>query len=129
MESPASHIISFLAKEISFINHSRKDNLAQPRPYPPVNGKSLESSALGIHLLLEIQLAAAGINIDRVELDPRAPVAHDELVAEVEEEHDGRSKVVLEEGFGVGRCSDGLEILLAGLPPMRMGKKLTQSET
>ena len=75
--------------------------------------KGLEGSALGVHLFLEIQLAASSIDVEGVELDPQAPVAHNELVAEVEEEHDGRSKVILEEGFGVGRCSYRLEILLA----------------
>jgi len=74
-----------------------------------VKGKGLEGSALGVQLILEIQLAASSIDVDGVELDIQAPVAHNELVAKVEEEHNGRSKVVLEEGFGVGRCSDGPE--------------------
>jgi len=119
MESPASYITSpSLSKEIRTINHNCKDNLAQPRPGLLVRRKGLESSALSIHLFLEIQLAAASVDIDRVKLDPHAPVAHDELVAEIEEEHDGRGKVVLEEGLGVGRSSDGLEISLAGLSLM-----------
>jgi hypothetical protein len=95
-----------------------KDYLAQPRPGLLVKGKGLEGSALGVQLILEIQLAASSIDVDGVELDIQAPVAHNELVAKVEEEHNGRSKVVLEEGFGVGRCSDGLEILLAGFSLM-----------
>jgi hypothetical protein len=97
-----------------------------------VKGKGLEGSALGVHLFFEIQLAASSINVDSVELDPQAPVAHNDLVAEIEEEHDGRGKVVLEEGFSVGRCSDGLDILLARLSLMQLGKEskvLTQSET
>jgi hypothetical protein len=83
-----------------------------------VRRKGLKGSSLGIHLFLEIQFATASIDVERVELDPEAPVAHDDLVAEVEEEHDGRGKVVLKEGLSVGTSSNGLEILLAGLSPM-----------
>lgn len=112
------YYFTLLSKQIRIVNHNCKDNLAQPRPGLLVKRKGLEGSALGVHLLLEIQLAAASVDVDRVELDPRAPVAHDELVAEVEEEHDRRGKVALEEGFGAGSCSDGLEILLARLSLM-----------
>jgi hypothetical protein len=68
----------------------------------------MERSTLGVHLLLEVQLAAASVDIERVELDPHTPVAHDDLVAEVEEEHDGRGEVVLEEDLRVRAASQGL---------------------
>jgi hypothetical protein len=78
-----------------------------------VTWKGLEGSALGVHLILEVQLVAASVDVERVKLDPRAPVTHDELVAEVEEKHDWHGKVVLEEDFSIGGCSNGLEIWLA----------------
>ena len=103
-----------LINENSYKYHKpQMNNLAQPLPGLPVKWKGLESSALGVHLILKVQLAAASVDVERVKLDPHAPVAHDDLVAEVEEEHDWRGKVVLEEVFGIGRCSDGLESLLA----------------
>jgi hypothetical protein len=65
--------------------------------------KGLECSALGVHLVLEVQLAAASVDVERVKLNPKAPIAHDDLVTEVEEEHDWRGEVVLEKYFGVRR--------------------------
>ena len=72
--------------------------------------KCLEGSALGVHLLLEVQLVAASVDVECVKLDPQAPITHDELVAEVEEKHDWHGKVVLEEDLSIGGCSNGLEI-------------------
>jgi hypothetical protein len=101
-------------KRKSYSLTERNDSLAQPRPGLLVEGKGLECSALSVHLILEIQLAAASVDVESVELDPHAPVAHDDLVAKVEEEHNGRTKVVLEEYFSIRSSSNGLEILLAG---------------
>lgn len=70
--------------------------------------QSAERRALGVHLILEVQLAATSVDVECVKLDPQAPVAHDDLVAEVEEEHDGRGEVILEEDLRVRGSSEGL---------------------
>jgi hypothetical protein len=74
-----------------------------------VRRQRFEGSTFGIHLFLEIQLTTARINVDGVEFDPQAPIAHHNLVADVEEDDDRRGEVVLKEDLGIWSTSNGLE--------------------
>jgi hypothetical protein len=64
--------------------------------------------AFGVHHVLEIELAPAGVDIDGRQVDPPGPVAREDLIANVKEDDDRRAKVGFEEGFCVGSGADRL---------------------
>lgn len=76
-------------------------------------GHRLVRSALGLHLLAEVELAAAVVDVDGGEVDAELEGAGVDLVADEEEDDDGAGEVALEEALGVEvGSSDGLGGLL-----------------
>lgn len=73
------------------------------------DGQRAVRSALGLHLLVQVELAAPGIDVDAVKMDTEFEGAAVDLVADEEEDDDGTGKVVLEEALGVEvRAADRL---------------------
>lgn len=95
-------------------------------------GHRLVRSALSLHLLAEVELAAAGVDVDGGEVDANLEGAGVDLVADEEEDDDGAGEVALEEALGVEiGSSDGLSGLLVWGSLGRLGrnKELTKRAT
>lgn len=89
---------------------SRRTSALEPEvPDLLPHGQGAVRSALGLHLLAEVELAAPGVDIDGAEVDAEFEGAAVDLVADEEEDDDGAGEVALEEAFGIEiGTADGL---------------------